>query len=194
MNIIGPFMNNKIELNDIPAIDTERLLLRRLMPGDAPAVFAYAKLPEVSEYLLWSPHQSEEESLEFIKFAEGQFSGSLSIIWGIEIKSENKIIGTIDLRNYKSVNSCGETGYGISSRYWNRGYVTEALKALIEFGFGVLALNRIEAHCEEGNIGSWRVMEKSGMKFEGIMREKIFLKGSFRSVKLYSILKSEFSQ
>ena len=183
-------MNNLPD--EIPALETGRLTLRKLNPGDAENVFEYASKPEVSEYLLWYPHISIEESIDFIKFAESQFTSGISIIWGIELKQENKIIGTIDLRNYQTVDKCGETGYGISSLYWNRGIMTEALSSVIKFGFKTLSLNRIEAHCENENTGSWHVMEKAGMKFEGILREKMFLKGSFRSMKMYSVLKSEY--
>lgn len=65
---------------------------------------------------------------------------------------------------------------------------------MLQHWFEVLHLNRIEAHCEEENIGSWRVMEKCGMKYEGTLREKVFIKERFRSMKMYSILKQEWKK
>lgn len=109
-------------------------------------------------------------------------------------QKRKKIIGSIDLRNWNAIHNCGEIGYVISKEYWNRGYVSEAIKAVIKFGFEVLHLNRIELHCEEENIGSWRVMEKCGMKFEGILREKVFFKERLRSMKVYSMLKKEWEK
>jgi ribosomal-protein-alanine N-acetyltransferase len=66
------------------------------------------------------------------------------------------------------------------------------LKSVIKFGFNDLKLHRIEAHCEAENIGSSRVMEKAGMKYEGVLREKIYIKNKYRSMKMFSILKSEY--
>ncbi len=70
--------------------------------------------------------------------------------------------------------------------------MTEAVRAVIAFGFRTLQLNRIEARCEIKNIASARVMEKAGMKFEGILRQHAFYKGAFRNFKMYSILRKEW--
>jgi [ribosomal protein S5]-alanine N-acetyltransferase len=75
----------------------------------------------------------------------------------------------------------------LGKRNYDRG-----LLAVVNFAFEVLGLNRVEAHCEEENIGSWKVMMKAGMKFEGVLREKVFVKDKFRSMKVYSIIKSEY--
>ena len=182
------------ELLEIPKIETERLILRKITTDDVNDIFEYASVPEVTTFVLWETHRSKQDSLDFVKFAEEQFNNNLSIIWGIEIKNEKKLIGTIDLRNWKAIHKCGEVGYVVSKKYWNKGYVSEATKAVIKFGFKELHMNRIEAHCEEENIGSWKVMEKCGMKFEGILREKVFIKGRFRTMKMYSILKKEWKE
>lgn len=91
-------------------------------------------------------------------------------------------------------NNCAEIGYVISKDFWNKGIMTEALKSLIKFCFEELHLNRLESHCEEENTGSWHVMEKCGLKYEGTLREKVFVKERYRSMKMYSILRSEYSK
>ncbi|NJD21514.1 MAG: GNAT family N-acetyltransferase [Melioribacter sp.] len=182
------------ELPEIPKIETERLILRKITTDDVNDIFEYASVPDVTTFVLWETHRAKQDSLDFVKFAEEQFDNNISIIFGIEIKNEKKLIGTIDLRNWKAIHKCGEVGYVVSKKYWNKGYVSEAMKAVIKFGFKELHLNRIEAHCEEENIGSWRVMEKCRMKFEGILREKVFIKGRFRTMKMYSILKKEWKE
>jgi len=185
-------MNETVWDGKIPIIETPRLLLRELSQKDTDDVFEYASIPEVTNYLVWYPHQFIQDSIDFINFAKDQFVKNISIIWGIEFKEELKLIGTIDLRNTQLINNCGEIGYVISNKYWNKGIMTEALKSVIMFGFNDMKLNRIEAHCESENIGSSRVMEKAGMQFEGLLREKIYIKNKYRSMKMYSILKSEY--
>jgi len=187
-------MTGKNVLTEIPRIEAERLMLRKITEEDVNDIFEYASVPEVTKFVLWDTHKTQKDSLDFVKFAEEQFINCLSIVWGIEIKSEKKLIGSIDLRAWKTIHKCGDIGYAISMKYWNKGYVSEAMKAVINFGFESLHLNRIEAHCEEENIGSWKVMEKCGLKYEGTLREKVFIKGRFRSMKMYSLLKSEWNK
>ena len=175
-----------------PVIETSRLLLRQISPLDVDNIFEYASDTDVTPFVIFETHITKEDSLSFIQFACEEFEKQSSIIWAILLKSENKMIGTIDLRNYNSIHRCGEVGYVIGKQYWNKGFVSEAMKAVIDYGFGELNLNRIESHCEHENTGSWHVMENCGMKYEGTLREKVFIKNRFRSMKMYSILKSEW--
>jgi len=185
-------MQNKIPISQIPNIETERLILRELSLDDVDDIFGYASIPEVSTFLLWYPHKSKQDSIDFINFSKDMFAKDISIIWGIELKEEKKLIGIFDLRTMQLINNCAEIGYVISNQYWNKGYISEAIKVIIKFCFKDLNLNRVEAHCDQDNIGSAHVMEKAGMKFEGTLREKLFVKEKYRSMKLYSILKSEY--
>jgi ribosomal-protein-alanine N-acetyltransferase len=185
-------MKNKIPISQIPLIETERLILRELSMDDVDDIYGYASIPEVSTFLLWYPHKSKQDSIDFINFAKNMFAKDISIIWGIELKEEKKLIGIFDLRTIQLINNCAEIGYVISNLYWNKGYISEAIQSIIKFCFNDLKLNRVEAHCDKENTGSARVMEKAGMKFEGTLREKLFVKEKYRSMKLYSILKSEY--
>lgn len=187
-------MNDEKLLHDFPVLETDRLKLRKLTSEDAEDIFEYACDSEVAYFLIWEPHKSVNDSLEFIKFTENEFESNSSIIWGIELKGDNKIIGTIDLRGFTNSHRCGDVGYAISQKCWGHGIVSEAFKALIDFGFGKLNLNRIEAHCEHENTGSWKVMEKAGLQYEGTLREKVFIKNKFRTMNMYSILKSDWEK
>ena len=185
-------MNDDLQILKIPLIETERLNLRELTLEDVNDVFEYASISEVSTFLPWYPHKSKQDSIDFINFAKDQFAKNISIIWGIELKEDSKLIGTVDIRNTQPINNCGEIGYVLSNKYWNKGIMTEAVKAIINYGFNEMKLNRIEALCEAENISSLRVMEKAGMQFEGFLREKVYIKNQYRSMKIYSILKSDY--
>lgn len=108
------------------------------------------------------------------------------------LRRTGKIIGAIGLKNWSLQHSRAEVGYVLAREYWGKGYVTEALNAVLAFGFSEMELHRIEAKAVPENRGSTRVMEKAGMKFEGLLRDHQFVKGAYQSLNLYSILKHDF--
>jgi ribosomal-protein-alanine N-acetyltransferase len=110
------------------------------------------------------------------------------------LKETGKVIGTCGFVNWNHGHYCGELGYSLARRYWNKGLTTEAIRKAIEYGFVKIKLNRIEARCQVDNPASERVMQKVGMKFEGIQREIMYVKKKFRSLKIYSILLSDFKK
>ncbi len=175
-----------------PTLITSRLKLREIQESDLDNIFEYASNSDVTPFVIFDTHKTKEDSLSFIEFAKNEFRNKTSLIWAIELKEEEKMIGTIDLRGFNNSNRCGEIGYALNKKYWNKGYVTESMKSVIQYGFDQLDLNRIESHCEHENFGSWKVMEKCGLKYEGTLREKVFIKNRFRSMKMYSILKQEW--
>ena len=104
------------------------------------------------------------------------------------------LIGAIGIRNWAIEHARAEVGYVLARQHWGQGYATEALKAVLGFGFSRMELNRIEAKCVPENKGSIRVLEKSGMRREGLLREVEFSKGKFEDLNLYSILRRDFSR
>ncbi len=182
------------QLAEFPKIETGRLILRKLTLDDVSDIFEYASNHEVPEFLPWEPHKTTEDTLAFINLVEEEFKKFNSIVLGIEIKENKKLIGTIAIRNWDKADRCIDIGYVISKNYWNKGLTAEALKAVIEFGFEQLNANRIEAHCDEDNIASYRVMEKAGMKYEGTLRQKILIKNKFTSMRFYSIIREEYNK
>jgi ribosomal-protein-alanine N-acetyltransferase len=185
-------MGNQNSLKEVPRLESERLILREFTELDAQNIFEYASDPEVNFFMPWDKHETINDTKKYLDKSKIAFQNSDSIDWGIELKSENKLIGAISIRNWNDINSCADAGYIIARKYWGRGITTEALKTVIKFSFENLHANRVEAHCDENNSASFRVMEKAGMKYEGTHREKFFIKGKFISVRFYSILKSEY--
>jgi [ribosomal protein S5]-alanine N-acetyltransferase len=102
------------------------------------------------------------------------------------------VIGTCAFVDWSNQHSKAEVGYVLNKNYWGYGFATEALRELIKFGFKCTGLNRIEGGCDTDNIGSENVMLKVGMKFEGTLRKNEFIKGEFRDIKVFAILKEDF--
>ncbi|MBD3106790.1 GNAT family N-acetyltransferase [Bacillus sp. AGMB 02131] len=177
---------------NLPIIETERLLLRKITFDDANDLFEYTSDQMVSEFVTWDHHETILDTKGFIHFVNQQYALKKVAPWGIEYKENNKMIGTIDFVSWQPKHHNAEIGYAVAQPYWGQGITTEAAKALINFGFTKMDLVRIQARCMIGNIGSQRVMEKCGMTFEGIIRKGIFAKGKHHDLKLYSILREEF--
>ncbi len=183
---VGVFAN-------LPVLETERLLLRKMRLDDAGAMFAYASDPEVTRYVLWDTHRSIEDSESFLRFAtegyeRGDFGG-----WGVVLKDDGVFVGTCGMDvGYTPEHARAELGFVLSREHWGKGLMPEAVRAIIRFGFGRMGLNRLEARCIAENTASARVMEKAGMTYEGTLREREFIKGAYRDMKLYSILRREY--
>jgi ribosomal-protein-alanine N-acetyltransferase len=149
-------------------IQTARLLLRKPLPGDVPAVLrAYAHDPEVTRYLLWRPDQTPEEIAAFVARALEAWERGTTYTWAITLRESGRLIGMIDARVDAYM---ANIGYVLAKAHWNEGYTTEALKAVLAWTDTQEELERVWAVCAVANPSSARVMEKAGMEREGILR------------------------
>ena len=178
---------------DMPTLETHRLWLRRIEPDDLSDIFEYASDAEVAKYTTWQAHSSIDASREFLNYVLDLYNRSQVAPWGVEHKADGKLIGTCGYVGWQVVHARGEIGYALSRLYWGRGLTTEALREVIAFGFRTMNLNRIQGRCDVDNIGSARVMEKAGMRCEGVLRQHEFAEGKYLDIAMYSILRNEWS-
>lgn len=179
-------------LANLPTIETERLLLRKIAFNDVADIFEYASDPRVSEYTMWSTHDSIEDTKFFVKSLIKMYKRRELVDWVIFHKADRKSIGTCGFVEWSMTHSRAEIGYALSRKYWGSGYMSEAVSAAVEFGFREMQLNKVEGKCEINNIGSARVMEKVGMQLEGILRQHIYVKGRYWDLKTYGLMAEEF--
>lgn len=176
-------------------IYTERLLLTpwRVCIEDAKGLYAYAKDPDVGPNAGWKPHESVEESLKII---EELFVPEKNT-WAIREKESNKIVGSISLlfdRRREDVNS-REMGYSLAKDCWGKGYMTEAARALMDYGFEKYNLVVMSICTSPTNKRSQRVIEKCGFKYEGLQRRGYHIyDGSDRDNLMFSILREEWQE
>ena len=185
-------MNISDIYTDLQPLKTERLLLRKLREDDLDNFYAWASDPDVARYVTWDAHQSPDETREFIDSTRDRYKNGRLAPWAIVHGQDNIMIGLDGFCEWNTKHRRAELAYVLSKAYWNKGYMTEASRAIIDFGFQYMNLNRIEARCRIPNIGSARVMEKCGMRFEGILREVSYIKGCFRDLKIYAIVKRDW--
>ncbi|GAC1333434.1 MAG: GNAT family protein [Chloroflexota bacterium] len=175
----------------LPSLSSKRLLLRKLRRQDLDDLHALTSDPRVTDTLSWETHRSVESSRLYLEGLIERYDRAELAPWGVEHRADGCLIGTCGFITWYRHDTRAEVAYALAWPYWGQGLATEALRATIDFGFARMGLNRIEARCLVENAASARVMEKAGMHLEGVMREHIFLKGRYRDLKLYAVLRRE---
>ncbi|PZT52251.1 GNAT family N-acetyltransferase [Paenibacillus silvae] len=171
-------------------LETERLLIREIVESDWQSIHTYTSMPEVTAHTAWGPN-TEEDTQAYVQDvirmqqAEPREAYELAIV----LKKESLLIGGAGLHLVEQSNA--EIGYVLHPAYQGKGYVTEACRALLHFGFRQLGMHRIYAKCRPENPASERVMLRLGMQREGLLREHWFYKGSYHNSVLYSMLDRE---
>ena len=174
-----------------PNLQTDRLLLRPLQPADAPAVQRLAGAWEIADTTLRIPHPYPDGvAIEWINTLGAAWEKGTSVTYAITLRETAVLIGAIGLDVSKQ-SSWGELGYWIGVSSWNRGYCTEAARAILTFGFGELQLHRIQARHLTRNPSSGRVLQKIGMRLEGVLREAVRKWDRFEDLAVYGLLASD---
>lgn len=176
-------------------LETERLILRKGKIKDAEQIYEnYGRDPLVSKYVVWNQHESIEDAINLMKKWEESYEKSSSYKWLVVEKRSNKIIGSITAVKVDEENKTVALGYCYGSKWWNNGYATEALRRVIKFFFEEVEVETIYANHLTSNIASGKVMEKSGMIFEGTLRNRMIDKITNKPMGLetYSIIKEDY--
>lgn len=187
----------KIMLNHIGTrkIETERLILRAFTINDVDAVFDnWANDDDICKYMRWTKHKSKEETKKIVSKWIDSYREKSHYRWAIVLKKSDEPMGAIGLFVVNENDLCGDVGYYVSKKYWGQGIMTEALKAVLAFAFDTVGFNRIETCHSVNNPASGRVMQKCGMTFEGLARQKYKSNCGFEDSNMYSILKEDFMQ
>ncbi|MGT2949990.1 GNAT family N-acetyltransferase [Streptococcus cuniculi] len=177
----------------LPKVETERLILRQRTVEDVKDLFAYASLPEVCHPAGFPPIATLEEEREYVehKYFENLAKENLPSGYGITVKGSNRIIGSCDF-NHRRSDDVFEMGYLLHPDFWGKGYMPEAVAALIEVGFTVLHLHKVEIRCYSSNQQSKRVAEKLGFTLEARIRGYKDFEGNHCDELAYGLLRTEW--
>lgn len=152
-------------------IETARMILRRFRTEDAEDMYAnWASDPEVTRFLTWPPHANVDVTRSKIEEWVQKYEDDGFYNWAMELKETGRVIGNISVVKLNEKTEAADIGYCMSRAYWGRGFMPEALKAVMDYLFDVVGLNRVAACHDANNPKSGRVMEKAGMKLEGVLR------------------------
>jgi RimJ/RimL family protein N-acetyltransferase len=170
-------------------LQTERLLLRRYKTPDIPVLVSLIGAREVAAMTLRVPHPyTENDARALLRQIAKDKPPSR---FGIFLRDTGQLCGGIGL-NLDKDHDRAEIGYWLGIPYWGRGIATEAARAIVRYGFEVLALNRIFAICYRGNDASLRILEKLGMKYEGRSRQHVKKWGEYRDVENFGLLADDW--
>lgn len=174
-------------------LETERLILRRYVSEDAAAIYKnWASDPEVTKFLMWKPHSNTEESQSITNDWMKQYSDEKYYHWGIVLKDScDEPIGDIAVVQMNEEVASVHIGYCIGREWWHQGITSEALKAVMDFLFDIVGVNRIESRHDPKNPNSGKVMQKCGMKYEGTLRSSDWNNQGICDACYYALLKDE---
>lgn len=174
-------------------IETDRLILRRYKIEDADAMYKnWASDSEVTKFLTWQPHSSVDVSRSIIEDWLKKYSDEKYYQWAIVLKDNgNEPIGDISVVHMNEDISMVHIGYCLGRAWWRRGIMSEALKAVTDFMFDTVEVNRVESRHDPRNPNSGKVMQKCGMKYEGTLRSADRNNQGICDACYYALLRSE---
>ena len=179
-----------LNFNPFPFLSTERLNLRRISDEDEKEIFFLRSDKEMLQFLDRDPAQSIDEAREWIRMINKGIDDNQYIAWGIALKNDPLLIGTISFWNVKYEHYRAEIGYALHPLFQGRSLMKEAMTAVINYGFDSLKLHSIEANVNPGNAPSIRLLERNGFIREAYHRENHYYNVHFLDSAIYSLINS----
>lgn len=180
-----------IKINEFPVLETERLYLRKITEQDAPHLMEYLSDEEVMKHYGLEPFESVEDALGEIQWYDSLLAEQSGIRWGISMKNDERIIGSVGFHRYVPQHHRVEIGFELSKAYWGKGIAGEALNAVLSYGFEHFPIQRIEALIEPENVASQRLVEKHGFVREGLLRKYEYTRSKYDDLYMYSLLRDD---
>jgi len=179
-------------MHPFPTLEINRLVLREITTNDLEDIFEIFSCADVVRYYDCDAYENFQQAADQIQRWSANLSNDISIRWGITESGTSKIIGTCGFNFWNKQYASSPVGYDLLPKHWNKGIITEALRVVLQFGFGEMKLNRIQAITFPHNLASARVLEKLALQREGTLREWGYFKGRFQDVYCYSLLRREW--
>lgn len=173
---------------EFPVLETERLLLRQLTSEDSKDLFEYFSLEEVMKYYDLEAFKTEEDAENIIHHFNTEFEKGKGFRWALELKSENKVIGTCGYHNWYPEHYRAEIGYELNPLFWRQSYMKEAILPILTFGLETMQLHRVDAFIDPANISSEKLLSSLNFNEEGTLKDYFFEKGKFVDVKLFGLI------
>lgn len=181
------------EVLTVPRLETERLILRSMSLDDLEFIIRHFSDYETNRYSDYEGLKNREEAIEFYKrFLELGKPSHFRL--GVVLKETGELVGTLGYHNFSRKDFRTEIGYDLYKTHWGKGFMTEAVRAIIRYGFEQMNLNRIEATMNSENLRSIKLLERLGFQKEGLLREKYYCKGRFQHELVYSLLRKDWEK
>ena len=184
--------------NDPPVLSTERLVLRQISESDGEGLFAIFADDQVTEHYAWETFTDVRQGHALAAHTAGQFHRREAIRWGLVPgpplqPGSPLIIGTCGYTRWNQENHFAVLGYDLARPYWRRGLMSEAVAAVLRFGFERMALHRVEATVLTGNTASAALLARAGFQLEGVLRGRALQRETFRDMWMYGITRDDWT-
>lgn len=176
----------------LPTINTPRLSLRWISEDDVDAFYAIYSNPEVMRYWSTPPVPNRDAASKLISEIHEGFKRRELLKWGIALRTDNTLIGSVTLFHPEFTHRRAEIGYALGRTHWGNGYMQETLKAVLVYAFEVLGFHRIEADVDPRNAASIRTLERLGFQREGYLRERWQVNGEIQDAFFYGLLRPDW--
>ena len=183
----------ELSLNTFPIIHTDRLDLVEITQSHLGDIYKLFGDENVTRFYNLLPLKCEQDAEKIIDWFQSHFKDQLGIRWGIALKGQQNIIGTIGFNSFTKRHRAN-IGYDLQTEFWNNGYITEALTVVTNFGFNQLEINRIEAEVMQGNVSSERVLDKLNFTNEGVLRQWMFWNEKHYDMTMFSLLNTDLDK
>jgi [ribosomal protein S5]-alanine N-acetyltransferase len=176
-----------------PILKTERLVLREINMSDADDLFQIFSDQETMQYWSCRPYTSVVQAQRLIESLAESAREETGIHWAITLRGEDRLIGRCGYNEWRKRHRRGEISYIVARPYWGKGIVSEAMCAMLNYGFGEMNLHSVEAGVTPGNDGSTRMLERLGFRLEGHLRESYYAEDKFVDSLIYSLLRRDWN-
>lgn len=176
-----------------PLLETERFMLREIVPADAEELYRIFSDEETMRYWSCRPYTSLEQAHRLIDRMSEAVRTESGIQWGITRRGDDRLIGKCGFNEWRKTHRRGDISYIIAREQWGRGVVSEALSAVLCYGFDHMDLHSVEAGVTPGNEGSTRLLQRLGFRLEGHLRESFLAEDVFVDSLIYSLLRRDWN-
>lgn len=181
-----------IEGEELPTLAAGEVRLRWLTAADVDDLFAVFADPEVVRYWSQPVFTERAQAAALVERVHAHFRRKDLFQWGVTLARDDRVLGTCTLAHLDPKSRRAEIGYALGREHWGRGFMARALPLLLDFAFGELDLNRIEADVDPRNARSIRSLERLGFEREGLLRERWFVHGEVQDTALYGLLQRDW--
>lgn len=182
------------DLERLPSLTTERLMLRWIEERDAPALRRIFGDPEVMRYWSAPPLVDDAAALALVREIQDLFRQRVLFQWGIAWRDAGTLLGSVTLWRWDGAHRRAEVGFALGREFWGKGVMSEALQRLLDYAFEELGLHRIEADTDPRNHRSLAVLERHGFRREGYLRERFHVAGEIQDSVVLGLLRSEWKK
>jgi ribosomal-protein-alanine N-acetyltransferase len=172
---------------------TVRLVLRQITESDGLGLFDIFSDDQVTEHYAWDTFSSLDQGHALAATTARKFRQGEALRWGLVPHGATRIIGTCGYTRWNQEHNFAVIGYDLASSYWRQGLMSEAVMAVLHFGFGQMRLNRVEATVMTGNTASAALLSRMGFQHEGDLRERALHRGTYRDVQMFGLTRAAWA-